>query len=83
VLHAGPLAQAVVAAIVAANAGVEVIDRGAYVRVLVPRRCVVTRAAIEAGVGAPFRLPGDLESIMPSFRGRFRVTEDVAEWEAS
>jgi hypothetical protein len=83
VLHAGPLAEAVIAAIIAANQGAEVIDRGAYVRVLVPGRCKVTREAIEARVGAPFRLPGDLESIMPSFRGRFRVTDDVAEWEGA
>jgi hypothetical protein len=82
VLQASPLADAVVAAIRAANAGVEVTDRGAYLRVMVPGRCVVTRAAIEARAGAPFRLPSDLESIMSSFRGRFRVTEDVAEWEA-
>ena len=81
VLQAGPIGGAVVAAIHALNAQTRVVDRGAYLRVLCPRRCVVTRAAIEARTGAPFRLPGDLELVMSSFKGRFAVSEDEASWE--
>jgi hypothetical protein len=83
VLQSGPVTEAVVAAIRAQNAGARVVDRGAYVRVLCPGRCVVTRAAIEAATGAAFRLPGDLELIMSSFKGRFAVTSDEARWELS
>jgi hypothetical protein len=42
----------------------------------------VTREAIEAETGQPFTLPGDLEMIMPSFKGRFLVNEDQATWTA-
>ena len=83
VLQAGPLASAVVDAIRALNADARVIDRGAYLRVLCPRRCVVTRAAIEERTGAAFRLPADLELVMSSFKGRFTVSEDDARWELS
>jgi toluene monooxygenase system ferredoxin subunit len=83
VLQAGPLGEAVVAAIRALNAGVRVVDRGADLRVLCPGPCVVTRAEIEARTGAPFRLPGDLEQVMSSFKGRFHVSEVEAHWELS
>lgn len=83
VLQAGPVGNAVVGAIRALNADVRVLDRGAYLRVLCPRRCVVTRAAIEARTGEAFRLPGDLELVMSSFKGRFAVSEDEARWELS
>ena len=82
ILQACPRAEAILAAIREANPEVQVVDRGAYWRVEVPARCVVTRAAIEAHAGEPFHLPSDLESVMPSFRGHFRVTEDEAAWEA-
>jgi toluene monooxygenase system ferredoxin subunit len=81
VLQRGPLADAIVGAILAENQGARVVDRGAYLRVLCPKACVVTRAAIEARTGTPFRLPRDLELLMSSFKGRFRVTEDEARWE--
>lgn len=81
VLQRGPLADAVISAIKACNATVELLDRGAYVRVLAPQRCVVTRAAIEAALARPFRLPGELEAIMSSFKGRLRIDEDQVVWE--
>ena len=81
VLQAGPTGEAIVGAIRALNTDVRVLDRGAYLRVLCPRLCVVTRAAIEARTGASFRLPGDLELVMSSFKGRFAVSEDEARWE--
>lgn len=80
VLSSGPVADAIIAAIRQENDGVQVTDRGSYLRVLVPDRCAVTRAAIEGALSRPFRLPGDLEQVMPSFRGRFRVSEDQACW---
>jgi toluene monooxygenase system protein D len=82
VLVEGDETDAVIAAIRELNADVAVRDRGAYLRVEVPRRCVVTRAAIERGLGRPFELPAALERIMPSFTGSFRVTADEASWEA-
>jgi hypothetical protein len=81
VLQTGAEADAVIAAIKLLNPAVRLLDRGAYVRVLVQNRCVVTREAIEAQVRRPFRLPRDLEAIMSSFKGRFRVTEAEACWE--
>lgn len=81
VLRAGRLTDAVIAAVRALNDDVETIDRGAYIRVLVPARCRVTRAAIEEVLGGPFRLPTDLEAIMPSFQGCFHVDEDEAWWD--
>ena len=81
VLLDGEVSRAVVAAIRELNDDVDVQDRGAYLRVEVPRRCVVTRAAIERATGRPFRLPGDLECIMPSFKGRLSIAEDSVIWE--
>jgi hypothetical protein len=68
------------AAIQSLNVAVEVVDRGAYLRVLVPGRCVVTRQAIEQALGEPFRLPADLEPLMPAFKGFLRVDDERAEW---
>jgi toluene monooxygenase system protein D len=82
VLEADQTGRAVIEAICADNAGVVVIERDAYLRVLVPRRCRLTRATVEAVLGRAFRLPGDLELVMPSFKGRFTVTSDEAIWEA-
>jgi toluene monooxygenase system ferredoxin subunit len=81
VLQEGAEAIAILAAIRRENADVRVVDRGSYLRVLCPRRCVVTRASIEAELGRPFRLPGDLELVVSAFKGRFHVTEDEASWE--
>jgi hypothetical protein len=80
VLQATVAAEAVIAAIKELNDGVEVAHRGSYLRVLCPERCSVTRRAIEAHMGQPFRLPGDLERIMPSFTGRLSMSEDEVSW---
>lgn len=82
VLQAGPVADSVIAAIRELNVGVEVVDRGSYLRVLCARRCRVTRAALERHRGAAFRLPVDLESVMSSFKGRLSMSEDEACWDA-
>lgn len=80
VLEAGELADAVIAAIREQHPEVTVRDRGSYLRVLVPGRCVVRREAIERALGRPVRLPADLERVMPSFQGRLAMTEDMVEW---
>jgi hypothetical protein len=81
VLEASELGRAVLSAILSLNADVRVHDRGAYLRVLSTGRCVVTRAAIEAALGRPVELPGDLEQAMPSFKGRLQIDAERASWE--
>jgi toluene monooxygenase system protein D len=81
VLQAGALANAIVAAIQDLNNEVTVVDRGAYLRVLAPQSCVVTRASIEKHLGRPIRFPGELETVMSAFKGAIRLTEDEAVWQ--
>lgn len=83
VLQAGPIALAVVEAIRALNRDVGVEDRGSYVRVSCPERCVVSRAAIEERLHHAFVLPGALEQIMPSFKGFLHITDDAVSWDLS
>jgi hypothetical protein len=80
VLQSGPVANAIIAAIKDLNQDVMVVDRGAYVRVLVPRCCVVTRSAIEEHLGRPFRFPGELETVMSAFKGSLQLSQDDAAW---
>jgi toluene monooxygenase system protein D len=80
VLQATPLASAIVAAIEEDNDDVVVHDEGAYLRVLAPRVCRLSRASVEAQIGSGLRFPGDLEAIMSSFTGLVRLTEDGAVW---
>lgn len=81
VLQSGTVADAIVEAIQELNQDVMLVDRGSYVRVLVPRRCVVTREAIERHLGRPFRFPGEMEVIMSAFKGVMRTTNDEGVWE--
>ncbi len=74
---------AIVAAIRELNPGAEVIDHGAYVRVLVPSSCVVRRTVIERYLGRAVELPSDLETAMPSFQGVFAVDSEGASWRES
>jgi toluene monooxygenase system protein D len=80
VLQSTPLARAVVTAIEHENEHVVVADEGAYVRVLAPRVCRLTRARLETETGHPVQLPGDLEVIMSSFSGLIRMDEEGAVW---
>jgi hypothetical protein len=82
VLLPSELGRAVLAAIRESNPDVSVQDRGAYLRVLSPERCSVTRAAIERALGHEVALPADLELCMPSFKGTLRVDAEGAVWEA-
>jgi len=80
VLRSGPVSSALVDALRAQNTAVEVVDRGAYLRVLAPQRLVLERTAAESALGRPFLLPGELELVMISFSGRISVTDERAEW---
>ena len=80
VLQSGTVANAIIAAIKDLNQDVMVVDRGAYVRVLVPRSCVLTRSAIEKHLGRSFRFPGELEMVMSSFKGSLLLNQEDAEW---
>jgi toluene monooxygenase system protein D len=80
VLEAGDVALAVIGAIQEAHPSAEVVDRGAYLRVRVAGRCSLRREAVERRLGRPFRLPADLELIMPAFAGRLELSEEEAVW---
>ncbi len=80
VLQSGPVANAIIAAIKDLNEDVMLLDRGAYIRVLVPKYCVVTRSAIEEHLGRSFRFPGELETVMSAFKGSLQLNQDNAAW---
>jgi toluene monooxygenase system protein D len=80
VLHATPFARTVIAAIRDENEQVAVQDEGAYLRVLVPRICRLSRAGLEAATGVAVRFPGELEMVMSSFAGVIQMTEDDVVW---
>ena len=81
VLQAGALTSAIVAAIQDLNSNVIILDRGAYLRVLAPRSCIVTRVSIEQHLGRPVRFPGELETVMSAFKGAIRLSESEASWQ--
>src|SRR5690348_9199561 len=81
VLQSGVLGTAIVSAIRDLNSEVLVLDRGAYLRVLVRQRCFVTPDAIEKHLGRPVRFPGELETVMSAFKGSLRLSENEAIWQ--
>jgi hypothetical protein len=81
VLQTGAVGAAIVAAIKDLNSDVMVLDRGAYLRVMVPRRCFVTRVAIEKHLGRAFRFPGELETVMSAFKGALQLGQEEAVWQ--
>jgi toluene monooxygenase system protein D len=83
VLHATPFARSVVSVIEDENEHVLVQDEGAYLRVLAPRICRLSRAGLEAATGPAIRFPGDLEVVLSSFTGVMQLTEDGAVWRLS
>ena len=80
VLQATPFAWSVISVIEEENTDVRVQDEGAYLRVLVPRVCRLSRAGLEAATGSVIRFPGELEVVMSSFTGVMQLTEDGAVW---
>ena len=81
VLQNGVLGEAIVSAIRDLNSDVLVLHRGAYLRVLVRQRCVVSRHAIEEHLGRRVRFPGELETVMCAFKGALQLSEDEAIWQ--
>ena len=73
--------DAIIAAIEEDNPGtpIEVIDRGAYVRIQAEQRMKVTRASIERYIGRPFEMR-QLEPMMSAFAGRIETTSDEVLW---
>jgi toluene monooxygenase system protein D len=73
--------DAIIAAIEEDNPGteIEVIDRGAYVRIQAERRMKVTRASIEKYLGRAFEMR-QLEPMMSAFAGRIDTTSDAISW---
>ena len=73
--------DAIIAAIEDDNPGteIEVIDRGAYVRIQAEHRMKVTRASIERHIGRTFEMR-QLEPMMSAFAGRIETTSDAFLW---
>lgn len=80
VLHATPFAHVVAEVIEDENDDVVILDEGAYLRVLAPGSCRLSRAALETATGPPIRFPGDLEVVLSSFAGVLKLTDDAAVW---
>lgn len=80
VLEASEMGRRLARAILVLNPGGYLEDRGSYLRVLVPLRCVLTREAAERELGRLFRLPVDLEPLMPAFKGMIRISSERVEW---
>jgi toluene monooxygenase system protein D len=80
VLQLTPFAEAVVEAIRDENEHVVVHHEGAYLRVLVPGVCRLSRSGLQAVTGQDVRFPGDLELVMSSFAGVILLTDDAAVW---
>jgi toluene monooxygenase system ferredoxin subunit len=80
-LQGGASSEAVLRALLEDNPLATMTERGGYVRVLVPRRCRLSRATVEKHAQTPFRLPADLEILMPSFKGRLTIDAEEVVWE--
>ena len=74
--------EGVIRAIEEDNPGVplEVIDRGAYVRVQASGFLRVKRASIERNIGYAFEMR-QLESMLSAFAGRISFTTDEMSWQ--
>jgi toluene monooxygenase system protein D len=75
------LADAIIAAIEADNQdnGVQVIDRGGYIRIQAAWECRLTRASLEDELGFAYPL-SQIENVLTAFAGRMRATEDQLTW---
>jgi len=61
------------------NSYVEVIDRGAYVRVQADNYLRVTEATLQRHLGSGFRIHS-LEQMLTAFAGRIQTASDQIEW---
>lgn len=80
VLEASESGRALASVILRLNPGARVEDRGAYLRVLAPGRCVLTVDEVERELGREFRVPVDLEPLMPAFKGLIAISQQRVEW---
>lgn len=73
--------EGVIRAIVEDNpeSAVEVIDRGAYVRVQAPGFLRITRPSLERHVGRDFEMR-QLEGMLSAFAGRITTSSDEITW---
>ena len=58
---------------------INVVDRGAYVRVEADRRLTLTREALERNLGRPYEMR-ELETLLSSFAGRLDSSTDAFTW---
>lgn len=77
----GEIVDAIIAAIERDNADrdVRIDDQGGYVRISVPRRCVLRRDTLQDELGSTIAL-SEVEPVLSSFAGRLRITDDAMEW---
>ena len=61
------------------NSYVEVIDRGAYVRVQADNYLKVTEATLQRHLGPAFKIHS-LEQMLTAFAGRIKTASDQIEW---
>ena len=80
VLMAVDASKPIIAVLKKLNPTAEIQPLGAYIRVLVPERCYLTKKAVEEYTGLPFNLPESLELIMPSFKGKMNCTFEQIIW---
>ena len=83
VLRMGDEVDQVIAAIEADNPGtdIEVIDRGAYVRVQGEDQITVTQDTLRRYLGADYKIRS-FGGIMSAFRGRVITTSDTITWQS-
>ncbi|MFD4636297.1 MmoB/DmpM family protein [Lentzea sp. NPDC058436] len=83
VLRHGDEVDQIIAAIEDDNpdAEIEVIDRGAYIRVQAEGRLELTEATLQSYLGSDYRIRS-LEVSMSSFAGRVRTGSDHIVWES-
>lgn len=82
VLRMGEEVEQIVAAIEDDNPDteIEVIDRGAYVRIQGEGRLVLTEATLQSYLGSDYHIRS-LENLMSSFAGRAITASDSITWE--
>lgn len=81
VLTRSTLSSFIVSAIRECNPAVTVKEQASYLRILAPGKCVLRADIVSRLMHRPFQLPRDLEPAMPSFKGKYRVSDQEAVWE--
>ena len=80
VISNSQVAEAVARAIATDNGQTPMFEnRGAYVRIGLPSECRLTQESLDEELGGELRISA-FESVMPSFAGRIKVTDDEIVW---